>query len=331
MTKRFSILLAMILVGLVVAGCDGEQGTTGTTAITDTGMESATDTAADTAGPATLSEGFATPESVLYDSEDDVYYVSNINGQPLEADGNGYISRISAASHEMEQKWIDGTRDGIELDAPKGMALVGNELWVTDIDQIRRFDKSTGRLTGSIPIEGATFLNDLATGADGAAYVSDSGMRAGASGFEPTGTDAVYRISSGGEVESIASGSELGGPNGVHVSGGEIWAVTFGSNELYRLVDGKKMDVVTLPAGSLDGIATAADGDFLISSWEGEAVYKGPAAGPFTAVVEQITSPADIGVDSRRNLLLIPIFQEDRVEIRPLDSGGGTASSGTNR
>ncbi|MBW3670471.1 MAG: hypothetical protein KY432_02230 [Acidobacteria bacterium] len=331
MTKRFSILSATILAGLLVTGCEGEDGTTGTTTVTATGMESSTGTAADAAGPATLSDGFATPESVLYDPADDVYYVSNINGRPLEADGNGYISRISAASHEMEQKWIDGTRDGVELDAPKGMALVGNELWVTDIDRIRRFNKATGQLTGSIPIEGATFLNDLATGADGAAYVSDSGMRAGTSGFEPAGTDAVYRISSGGEVESIASGSELGGPNGLHVSDGEIWGVTFGSNELYRLVDGKKMDVITVPAGGLDGIATAADGDFLISSWEGSAVYKGPAAGPFSPVVEQITSPADIGVDSRRNLLLIPVFQEDRVEIRPLDSGGGTASGETDR
>ena len=39
--------------------------------------------------------GFATPESVLHDEAADVYLVSNINGEPLEEDGNGFISRLS--------------------------------------------------------------------------------------------------------------------------------------------------------------------------------------------------------------------------------------------
>lgn len=328
MTKLSSILFAAILLGVIFGGCAGEDATTDTTGTTDTGAESAAD--ADTVEPATLSDGFATPESVLYDPDDDVYYVSNISGQPLEADGDGYISRISAADHEVEQKWIDGSDEDIDLNAPKGMALVGGELWVTDIDQVRRFDKTSGRATGSITVEGATFLNDLTAGPDGAAYVSDSGMKAGAGGFEPTGTDAVYRISREGEVESIASGSELSGPNGLFVSDDDVWVVTFGSNELYRLADGEKTDVVTLPAGSLDGIAEAADGELLISSWEGSAVYKGPASGPFEPVVEEMTSPADIGIDSRRNLLLIPIFEEDRVEIRPLRSEGHTTGNRQN-
>jgi hypothetical protein len=144
-------------------------------------------------------------------------------------------------------------------------------------------------------------------------------MKAGAGGFEPTGTDAVYRITRDGNVESIASGEELNGPNGVLVSDAGVWVVTFNSNELYRLVDGEKSDVVTLPAGGLDGIALAADGQLLISSWEGSAVFRGPATGPFEPVAENLASPADIGFDSKRNLLLIPLLQEDRVVISPLD------------
>src|SRR5688572_4434899 len=41
--------------------------------------------------------GFATPESVLYDAESDVYLVSNVNGGPTAADGNGFISRVDPA------------------------------------------------------------------------------------------------------------------------------------------------------------------------------------------------------------------------------------------
>ena len=37
-------------------------------------------------------EGFLTPESVKWDSAQDVYFVSNINGAPSAKDGNGYIT-----------------------------------------------------------------------------------------------------------------------------------------------------------------------------------------------------------------------------------------------
>ena len=42
--------------------------------------------------------GLNVPESVKYDAELDVYFVSNINGNPSQKDNNGYIARIHADS-----------------------------------------------------------------------------------------------------------------------------------------------------------------------------------------------------------------------------------------
>src|SRR2546430_5291507 len=39
-------------------------------------------------------EGFLTPESVLHDPAQDIYFVSNINGGPTTKDNNGFISRV---------------------------------------------------------------------------------------------------------------------------------------------------------------------------------------------------------------------------------------------
>src|SRR5256886_1138508 len=39
-------------------------------------------------------EGFLTPESVLHDPAQDIYFVSNINGGPTAKDNNGFISRV---------------------------------------------------------------------------------------------------------------------------------------------------------------------------------------------------------------------------------------------
>src|SRR5688572_23132451 len=46
-----------------------------------------------------------TCESVLYDKERDVLYVSNINGIPDAKDGNGFISKVSLKGDIIEAQW----------------------------------------------------------------------------------------------------------------------------------------------------------------------------------------------------------------------------------
>ncbi|MGH2397863.1 MAG: ATP-binding protein, partial [bacterium] len=95
--------------------------------------------------PTIVEGGFQTPESVLYDTRADVYLVSNINGKPTDTDGNGFISRVSPAGKVLALKWIDGTKQGVTLNAPKGTAISGTTLYVADITAVRMFDRSTGR------------------------------------------------------------------------------------------------------------------------------------------------------------------------------------------
>ncbi len=269
--------------------------------------------ATSTAGQPQKLTGFQTPESVLYDPEQDVYFVSNINGQPLAADDNGFISRINAETLQVDLKWIDAAKPDIILNAPKGMAIAGDDLYVSDLSVVRKFDRKTGKPKGDIAIPGSTFLNDVAS--DGrAVYVTDSGLKAGANGFEPTGSDAVWKIVNDKPQKIATSPGALLRPNGIEVVDGQVWVVSFGSNELYRLENGKKVYVNQLPKGSLDGLVHLSDGSFLVSSWDGKAVYRGKD-NSFQAVVEYVDSPADIGYDTKRHRLLIPHFMENVVTI----------------
>jgi hypothetical protein len=265
------------------------------------------------AAPKTLS-GFQTPESVLYDADQDVYFVSNINGPPVAADDNGFISRVNAETLQVDLKWIDGSKPDVTLNAPKGMAIVGADLYVSDLTVVRRFDRKTGAAKGDIPIPISTFLNDLAS--DGSSiYVSDSGLKAGAGGnFEPTGTDSIWKITGNSAQKVIASPGALLRPNGLAFVDGKLWAVSFGGNELYRIEGGKKVYVNTLPKGSLDGLVPLSDGSFLVSSWDGKAIYRGKD-NRFQPVIENIDSPADIGYDAKRHRLLVPHFMENVVSI----------------
>jgi sugar lactone lactonase YvrE len=268
--------------------------------------------------PLSLTDGFQTPESVLYDPGSDMYYVSNINGEALGADDNGYISKVSPEGKVTEQKWIDGAKDNITLNAPKGLAISGGILYVADIDTVRKFDVKTGEPKGDIKIAGATFLNDVAPALDGGVYVTDSGLDAK---FGPTGTDAIWHIGKDDKAKALIKDKKLGGPNGI-VAGdkGEVWVVTFGSGEIYSVdAKGKQQKAQKLPKGQLDGIVDLALGDFLVSSWEGQAIYRGRLNGEWKPVVENVKSPADIGYDTKRNRILIPVFQGNTVIIQPTE------------
>jgi len=277
-------------------------------------MTTSTTATTSTAGPQKLT-GFQTPESVLYDADQDVYFVSNINGQPLAADDNGFISRINPDTLQVDLKWIDAAKPDILLNAPKGLGILGDDIYVADLTVVRKFNRKTGKPDGEVKIPGSTFLNDIAS--DGKSiYVTDSGMKAGANGFEGTGTDAVWKITND-KAEKIASGTDLNRPNGVDIADGKVWVVSFASNELYQLAGGKKSSVAKLPKGSLDGLVHLADGSFLVSSWESKSVYRGKGT-EFTAVVENVDSPADIGYDTKRHRLLVPHFMENVVSIHDI-------------
>jgi hypothetical protein len=257
--------------------------------------------------------GLATPESVLYDADNDRYLVSNINGKPLDKDDNGFISVLSPDGQVTTLKWIEGGKNKVKLDAPKGLALVKNTLYVADITVVRMFDAKTGAPKGEVAVPGATFLNDLASGPDGKVYVSDSGLKAGKDGFEPTGTDAVYVIEKG-KLKTIAKNKDLGGPNGLLSTEKGVVVVTFGSGEAYLLDEkGKKQDVTKPPMGALDGVLPLGD-SLLVSSWQGSAIYKGKLGGTFEQVLGDQKSPADIGYDTKRSRVLVPHFMEDTVE-----------------
>jgi sugar lactone lactonase YvrE len=301
-------LLGIICLGAAtLAGCAKEQAT-----------PEAASTAPESAKfePVILEDGFSTPESVLYDADQDVYFVSNINGSPLEADDNGFISRIDAETRVVDAKWIDGAKDDITLGAPKGMAITGDTLWVTDITVVRKFDRKTGAPLGEIAIEGTTFLNDLTAGADGSVYVSDMGVT---TGFAPSGTDAVYRIAPDGKVEKLIAGEELLRPNGLAAAADGVWVVTFGGSQLYMVGGGAKSNAVELPSTSLDGLVLLENGDVLVSSWDAKSVFRGPVTGPFDAVVTDVEAPADIGFDTKRGLILIPMFNDNKVVLHPID------------
>ncbi len=265
----------------------------------------------------TIKEGLATPESVMYDAETDTYLVSNINGNPLDKDNNGYIAEFAADGKVVNAKLVEGGKNGVTLNAPKGSALLKGILYVADIDTVRLFDRKTGAAKGEVALKGATFANDVAAGPDGNIYVSDSGLNPK---FESTGTDSIWVITPGAKpkAKALIKSKDLHGPNGLLVTQDAIHVVVFGAAELqtYDLKGKKKGEFTRLPNGGLDGIVLVGE-ELYVSSWGAKAIYKGKPGGEFTAAYTDLEAPADFGFDSKRNLLLVPRFMASQVEAWP--------------
>jgi hypothetical protein len=260
--------------------------------------------------------GFQTPESVEYNPQGDSYLVSNINGSPFDKDNNGFISKLSPKGKVLKLKWIAGGKNGVTLNAPKGMVADGNTLYVADIDTIRTFNLTTGKPMASYPIAGSSFLNGVTHSSKGGVWVTDSGV---APGFKPAGTDAIYHVSPKGKIKTLTKGKDLGRPNGVLEKDGQLIVVTIASGQVHHFdLSGKLLSSEKLPYNKLDGLVMDNKGNVIFSSWKAQAIKEmQPGTNPKT-LFTGLESPADLGYDSKRNRLLIPSFLTNKVWIKSL-------------
>lgn len=258
--------------------------------------------------------GFEAPESVLHDIDADLYLVSNVVGAAAELDDRAFISRVRPDGTIEELRWIDASQPGVDLSAPKGMAIAGTVLYVVDLDRVRKFDRRTGRALGSFELSGASFLHDIAVEPDGTVYVSDSGLGAGLS---PSGSDAIYRVDVRGRSEVFARSPTLGQPSGLWLTPKGLFVASFGSGALTMIArDGTRIDLPRPPKGSLDGLAISGD-HLYVSSWEGAAIYE-VVDGKTRELLSGMAAPADLSVDQARQRLLVTHYTENSLSIHQL-------------
>ena len=161
-------------------------------------------------------EGFYGPEAARYDPDQDAWFVSNMLGPGSAHDGKGYIVRLEGSSVGTASMWAISGRNGVHLDAPKGIAFQGDTLWTADIDVVRGFNKRTGAPVGEIDFRpyGAVLLNDLAVGPGGTIYVTDTGIQMTDIGVLYVGGEKIFVVSPGRKVSVLTEGTQLERPNG---------------------------------------------------------------------------------------------------------------------
>lgn len=241
--------------------------------------------------------GLQNSECIRYDAANDRYLISNLGTRGPE--NNGYISIMSPDGTMVNQKFIEGGKNGVTLIDPLGIYIQNGMIWVADITHMRKFDLKTGAPRGEVALVGANRPNDIFVMPDGTAYLSDNGGQVG----------TVIKVSPGGQVSLLQPRDDvMEKPNGVAVMpDGTLVHGGRGVNISYRDRNtGQLLREKTIPTGQFDALVPLADGSLLIASQGGHNVYKLAASGEITEVAKEIPVPAAIGYDSKRNRLLIP-------------------------
>ncbi|MGH7389482.1 MAG: hypothetical protein ACREM3_08485 [Candidatus Rokuibacteriota bacterium] len=257
--------------------------------------------------------GFAFPESVAYDPQAKVLYVSQFGSElkPAAKDGKGRISKVSLAGKVVEEQFLPAP--GGVLNKPKGLWVEGNRLWVTDIDVVWVFDLKTRR-GRKADLPGIKFANDVTVRAN-VLYVSDN--RA----------DQLYRVEPADFLEKgdpkvtvVFTGKSVN-PNGLHPArDGSLLMVGFMSAEqargIYALSAGGEIKVLAKDLGRLDGVFEMDDGTLLVTDWNSGTLSRWSAKSGLETLAKGFKGPADFCVVPEAQGLLVVVPDLVKSELR---------------
>src|ERR671923_2094828 len=268
------------------------------------------------------------PESVIYEPNENVLFVSNVDGAPDRKDKQGFISKVSPLNGSIiELNWVTG------LDAPKGMAITNNTnntlLYVSDITDLIEIDINSGKIINRYNAPGSAFLNDVASDNQGHVYVSD------------TVTSTIYRLdtknlgnssnnnNNNASLQVWLQSPELNGPNGLYVDdtnnklivvsfgafskpGGSIEAVDLQNRTMSSLGE----EGTAVPIGGLDGIEADSTGRYYyVTDNAGGKLYVVNSNGTGYETLDlQNQGAADLGIILDQNMIIIPMMQDNKLE-----------------
>ena len=262
--------------------------------------------------------GLKDPAGFIVDPATGSYFISNENGQPTERDNNGFITKLDPDGKISKLKFIEGGADGVTLHAPKGLALIGRTLYVSDIDQVRRFHADTGRALGELDLTAAKVdhLTGLAADGHSTLYIADAGA------------DTILKVDTrrSSKPTVLVKDPALAGPYGLAVNPatGALVVVSWNAGKILEVTKEGAVKVLFANSffssrfGNLTGVDFDAFGNMYVSDFsEGKVVRIDPAF-RFQTIAEFLTTPASLGIDRKNHLILVPYRSGNVAEMNGL-------------
>jgi sugar lactone lactonase YvrE len=277
--------------------------------------------------------GLESPNSFVGDPSGKEYFISNINGEPEARDNNGFITKLNAEGKVTDLKFIQGGVADVLLHAPKGMALVGPILYIADLDQLKGFDKTSGKLIATVSFPTSpnmrVSLTDVAAAPSGVLYVSDQAA------------NSIYRIdpSASHQVDLLIHDERLAGPAGIaiHPRTNHLITVSWQKGKILEITpDGQLTELesngfFTGRFQNLSGVDFDQWGNMYVSDITKGKIWRMTRDHRFQVIAEYLPAPADIGIDRANNLILVPYYYMHAAEMNGLETPSSAKSKGEKR
>jgi hypothetical protein len=239
-----------------------------------------------------------TPECVLVDSRNKALYVACINGNPTLENKSSYIAKLDLNGKVTKLKFTDN------LNSTKGMGILGNKLYVTEMTQVAEIDLATGKILNRYPVQDAKFLNDIAIDSQkGVVYVTDS-------------NDSKIWALTNGKMSLVLEGAPLKGTNGLLFENNQL-LIGNGDGSLLSLNPAtKQLSTVAKGMGGIDGIVALGNKQYMVTEWGGKIWHIRADGTPELKMdtSSQKINSADIGYDASAKLLFVPTFFHNTVK-----------------
>jgi DNA-binding beta-propeller fold protein YncE len=277
--------------------------------------------------------GLEAPNSFVGDPTGTAYFISNVNGEPEARDNNGFITKLDNDGKVTNLKFIQGGEGEISLHAPKGLALVGQTLYIADLDQLKGFDKVSGKLLVAVPFpprsQGHVSLTDVAAAPNGLLYVSDQGA------------NTLYRVDPTADhrVTLLLHDERLAGPAGiaVHPRTNHLIVVSWDKGRIFEVTpDGQLTELesngfFTGRFQNLSGVDFDRWGNMYVSDFTKGKIWRMTRDRRFQVIAEYLPSPADIGIDRTNNLILVPYHYAHAAEMNGIETPSEAKAKGEKR
>ncbi len=269
-----------------------------------------------------------TPQSFIVSPSGEHYFIANANGEPGKQDNNGFISKLDIDGKPIDLHFINGGSRGTILHSPNGMAIVGETLYVADLDTIRGFDINTGHATLTLAFSQfhLTELTDLIADGAGQLFVLD------------TEGNAIYQIDTTQDhlISLYIQNDRLASPRGlaVHPKTGRLVVVSLDDGTVLEIA--QDLSITELISNSffsgkfqhLSGVDFDQFGNMYLADLTAGKIWRVQPDQKMRPVAEFLISPISVKIDRKKHMILVPFLYANGAEMngleRPANAKGGT-------
>ena len=269
-----------------------------------------------------------TPQSFIVSPSGEHYFIANANGDPGKRDNNGFISKLDIDGKPIDLRFIHGGTRGTRLHSPNGMAIVGDTLYVADLDTVRGFDIHTGQSTITLSFSQfhVTELTDLIADGNGQLFVLD------------TEGNTIYRIDTTQDhlVSLYVHNDDLASPRGlaVHPKSGRLVVVSLDNGTVLDIDQDRSVNEIISNSffsgrfRNLSGVDFDQYGNMYLADLTAGKIWRVQPDQTMRVIAEFLISPSSVRIDRKKHLILVPYLYANGAEMNGLERPVNASNTG---